>query len=289
MDVTVVLPAYNEADHVEKEVARITSALEGSPYSFEIIVVDDGSTDGTGDAVRDLPGVRLIRFDENRGSGTARRIASMEAKGRWTVWTDADMTYPNERIPELIDVLATDSAHQVVGARTSEQGSLKFLRVPAKWLIRRFAEYLAGSRIPDLNSGLRAFSTEHARPYLGLLPAGFSCVTTITLAFLSNGLIVRYVPIDYHKRAGRSHFHPVKDAYRYVLQVVRMTAFFAPLKVFMPIALGLLGIGVVKFVVDMVISPFYIPTNTVLILLTSLILFTLGLLADLIVRLFTYR
>ena len=284
LDVTVVLPAYNEVGHIDAEVERITAALKASPYSFEILVVDDGSSDGTGDAVEGRPFVRVLRFPVNRGSGTARRIGTLEAAGRYVVWTDADMTYPNERIPEFVDRLVEGPAQQVVGARTSEEGSLKVLRVPAKWLIRNLAQYLTQSRIPDLNSGLRAFSKEHARPYLGLLPAGFSCVTTITLAFLSNGLLVDYVPIDYAPRAGRSHFHPVKDAYRYILQVVRMVTFFEPLRVFAPLALTLLTIGAGKLIFDVVTKSMRVTTNTLLLLITGLVLFSLGLLADLIVR-----
>jgi glycosyltransferase involved in cell wall biosynthesis len=284
LDVTVVLPAYNEAGHVGAEVERITRALKDSRYTFEILVVDDGSTDGTGDVVEGLPFVRLLRFPTNRGSGTARRIGTGEARGRWVVWTDADLTYPNERIPELVDRLRDGTAHQVVGARTSEAGTIKPLRVPAKWAIRRLAEFLTSSTIPDLNSGLRAFDAAEARPYLGLLPSGFSCVTTITLAFLANGLIVEYVPIEYRARAGRSHFHPIRDAYRYILQVVRMVTFFEPLRVFAPVALTCLALGAAKVVFDLVVHPFRLATNTLLLLLTGLILFSLGLLADLIVR-----
>lgn len=284
LDVSVVLPAYNEVGHIRSEVERITAALGASPYSFEIIVVDDGSTDGTADAVEGMETVRLIRLAGNRGSGTARRIGTTQAVGRWVVWSDADMTYPNERIPELIAVLEGGHAHQVVGARTSEQGTLKPLRVPAKWALRRLAEYLTSTEIPDLNSGLRAFSKEHARPFLGLLPSGFSCVTTITLAFLSNGLVIEYVPIEYHKRAGRSHFHPVRDAYRYLLQIIRMVTFFEPLRVFAPVALTLLAVGGIKTVYDVVAHPVRIATNTILLLVTGLVLFSLGLLADLIVR-----
>ncbi|HEX2028784.1 MAG TPA: glycosyltransferase family 2 protein [Nitriliruptorales bacterium] len=283
-DVTVVLPAYNEAGHIRAEVERISAALKDSPYSFEILVVDDGSTDGTADLVEGMPFVTVKRFPTNRGSGTARRVGTAEAHGRWVVWTDADMTYPNERIPEFIDVLRRGGAEQVVGARTSEQGTLKPLRVPAKWAIRRLAEFLTSATIPDLNSGLRAFSKETAKPYLGLLPAGFSCVTTITLAFLANGHLVEYVPIDYHPRAGRSHFHPLKDAYRYILQVVRMVTFFEPLRVFAPIALALMGFGGIKFIYDLIVHPFRVATNTVLLILTGLILFSFGLLADLVVR-----
>ena len=130
--------------------------------------------------------------------------------------------------------------------------------MPAKWFIRKLAERLTNSQIPDLNSGLRAFRREVALPYLRLLPPGFSCVTTITLAFLSNQHDVRYVPIEYAKRAGTSKFKFVKDAYRYILQVLRMVMYFNPLKVLMPVALFLLGLGIAKGIYDMVVHPLHV-------------------------------
>ena len=185
LDVTVVLPCYNEQDHVLAEVERITEAMDASGYRYELLAVDDASTDDTRRLLQEaqlrFPHLRLLPLPRNGGSGTARRIGTQEALGDIVVWTDADMTYPNERIPELVDLLVKDSAvDQVVGARTSEQGTHKLLRVPAKWVIRKIAERLTGTRIPDLNSGLRAFRRDVALPYLRLLPPGFSCVTTIT-------------------------------------------------------------------------------------------------------------
>jgi glycosyltransferase involved in cell wall biosynthesis len=287
--VTVVLPCYNEQDHVMLEVERINSALEASGYSYELLVIDDASTDGTLDVLQRAapryPRLRVLPFHRNGGSGTARRIGTEQARGEIVVWTDADMTYPNERIPELVRILQTDvTVDQVVGARTSEEGRFKLLRVPAKYAIRKLAERLTGVPIPDLNSGLRAFRRSVSLPYLRLLPPGFSCVTTLTLSFLSNQHDVRYVPISYAKRAGTSKFHFARDAYRYILQVLRMVMYFDPLKVLMPLALWLLGIGAVKAVYDIVVHPVRIAINTVLLLVTGLIVATLGLLADLIVR-----
>ena len=146
------------------------------------------------------------------------------------------------------------------------------------------AERLASTRIPDLNSGLRAFRREVSLPYLRLLPPGFSCVTTITMSFLSNQHSVDYLPIDYAKRAGTSKFHFVHDAYRYILQVLRMVMYFHPIKVLMPLALWLLGIGSAKSVVDVVRYHFRITTNTLLLLVSGLIIASVALLADLIVR-----
>lgn len=286
---TVVLPCFNEADHVLAELQRITTALDASGLAYELLAVDDASTDDTLAVLRAaalaMPTVRVLAFRRNGGSGTVRRIGTQQARGEIVVWTDADMSYPNERIPEFVQLLLEDPSYdQVVGARTSEEGSYKWLRLPAKWFIRKVAERLTNQKIPDLNSGLRAFRRSVALPYLRLLPSGFSCVTTITLAFLSNQHDVRYVPIDYAKRAGTSKFHFTRDAYRYILQVLRMVMYFDPLKVLMPPALWLLLIGFVKGVVDMVRHPFYFPASTVLIVLSSLIIASMALLADLVVR-----
>jgi glycosyltransferase involved in cell wall biosynthesis len=282
-EVSVVLPCYNERNHVEQEIKRIRAALEAAGMSYELICVDDGSTDGTREVLASIPAIRTILFPRNQGSGTARRIGTQEARGRVVVWTDADMTYPNELIPDLVRQL-DDGYDQVVGARKTEAGTYKFFRVPAKWAIRRLAAYLTNTPIPDLNSGLRAFKRDVAKPYLRLLPPGFSCVTTITLAFLSNGHQIKYVPIDYFKRAGRSKFHPFKDAYNYIIQVLRMVMYFNPLRVLMPVALTLLGGTLVKLVWDLVVHPFRVATNTVLLGVTGLVIACLALLADLVVR-----
>lgn len=153
--VSVVLPVYNEQAHLQKEIDRISAAMRQSEFSYEIIVVDDGSTDGSSERLRTIGGIRLVQYAQNRGSGFARRAGSAVARGDVVVWTDVDMTYPNDRIPELVRSLEGDD--QIVGASTSEQGTVRLLRVPAKLTIRKFAEYLVSQDIPDLNSGMRAF------------------------------------------------------------------------------------------------------------------------------------
>lgn len=282
-DVSVILPVYNEAGHVLDEVERIRKALEESDYSYEIIVVDDGSTDGSADRLNGSEGFRLLRFNQNRGAGSARKYGTMAAKGTYVVWTDVDMSYPNDQIPALVGQIA--GWDQVVGARTSEQGTVKLLRRPAKWFVRWLASYLTKVRIPDLNSGFRVFRREVALQFLYLLPRGFSCVTTITLAFLTNGYSIKYVPIEYFPRHGNSKFHWLADTRRYVMQVVRMVLMYEPLRVFGPPAVLLSIVGFGKLVYDLVDKDFRVGTNTIVILGVAVSLALVGMLADLLVQL----
>ncbi|MGH9068729.1 MAG: glycosyltransferase family 2 protein [Acidimicrobiales bacterium] len=281
VDVSVVLPVYNEAGHLVREIDRVRAALDASPYRYEIVAVDDGSTDGSGELLAGIPGIRLLRFATNRGSGASRKVGTRAARGRVVVWTDVDMSYPNDEIPRLVKEL--DGYDQVVGARTSEQGTVKALRVPAKWLIAKLASYLAETRIPDLNSGLRAFRRDVALQYLHLLPAGFSCVTTMTMTFLANGYSVRFVPIDYAPRAGQSKFHWWVDTRRYVRQVLRMVLLYNPLKVFLPFGFTLLTLGIAKLAFDLTVHHFHVAADTLVILGAAVSVIMLGVLADLLV------
>ena len=281
-DVSVVLPIYNEKGHLRTEIDRIRAALEASRYTFEIIVVDDGSNDGSQTELAAIPGITLITHRRNQGSGAARRTGTTAARGRVVVWTDVDMTYPNDRIPELVD--AMDGYDHIVGWRQTEEGTHKLLRTPAKWIIRKLASYLSETDIKDLNSGLRAFRRDVAMQYVHELPKGFSCVTTLTMSFLGNGYSIAFFPIEYFPRAGRSKFHWLRDTRRYILQVIRMTLSYNPLKVFLPVGLVLLLAGLVKLGYDWSSRDFRLAANTLLVFFAALQVITVGLLADLVVR-----
>ncbi len=281
-DVSIVLPVHNERGHLAQEVDRIRATMDASPLSYELIVVDDGSTDDSAEVTREVGGVQLVTLATNRGSGAARRAGAAAARGEVVVWTDVDMTYPNDRIPEL--VAALDGHDQVVGARTSEEGRLKAIRVPAKLAIRKLAEYLTETDIPDLNSGFRAFRRDVGQQFIHELPDGFSCVTTLTMSFLSNGYSVRYVEIPYEARAGRSKFHWWTDTKRYLRQVVRMALSYNPLRVFMPIGLLLLAVAIGKLAYDWTTRDFRLAANTLLLFLVAFQVLTTGLLADLVAR-----
>lgn len=248
--VTVLLPAYNEERAIGRVLGEVVEALSDEPLRYEILVVDDASTDRTAELAEQFARscwqcpVRVIRCPVRRGAGAARKVGVRQAQGQIVVMLDADGSYSAETIPELLAYFP--AYDQVNGARTSEQGTLPWLRRPAKWLIRTLACYLTGHRIPDLNTGLKAFKRDEMLRWLWVVPDGFSCVTTMTLAFLTNGYAVKYVPTAYRPRIGRSKFHPVKDTLSYLSTVLRMVLYFRPLKVFLPLSAMAIAAGVVK-------------------------------------------
>lgn len=285
-DVSVVLPAFNEEQAIGLVLDEIVTALSALPWACEIVVVDDASTDRTAQRAeafardcRRCP-VTVIRCPENRGSGAARKVGIRAARGDVVAMLDADGSYPAAAIVEL---LAHFPAYdQVNGARTSEQGTLPWLRRPAKWFIRQLASYLTGHPIPDLNTGLKAFKRGEMLPWLWVLPDGFSCVTTMTLAFLTNGYRVKYVPVNYRPRIGRSKFHPVKDTLAYLSTVLRMVLYFRPLKVFLPLAGLMFAAGVAKSALGLRLTG-SMQESDVVVLTAAFLTAMIGLLAEVIV------
>lgn len=283
---TVLLPTYNEELAIEPVLDEIVAALSGQSIRYEILVVDDASTDATAELAERYAAdcwqcrIRVIRCPETRGAGAARKVGIRAAQGELVVMLDADGTYPAECIPELLKHFP--AYDQVNGARTSEQGTLPWLRVPAKWFIRKLACYLTGQSIPDLNTGLKAFKRQAMLPWLWVVPDGFSCVTTMTLAFLTNGYAVKYVPIPYRTRIGRSKFHPVKDTAAYLSTVLRMVLYFRPLKVFLPLSALVIALGVLMSIASFAVTGSMQESNIV-VLTAGFMTCMLGLLAEVIV------
>lgn len=279
VEVSVVIPAYNEEGAIGSVIQEVKKAMALTPRAFEILVVDDHSSDGTARKAR-REGVRVIERPVRGGSGASRRTGIEAASGEMIVMLDGDGSYDAADIPSLL--VHFPAFDQVNGARRSEEGTLKWLRAPAKWFIRKLACYLTSTKIPDLNTGLKAFKKDIMKKYLWVLPDGFSCVSTMTLAFLTNGYAVKYVPCNYRKRIGRSKFHPVKDTLAYLHTVIRMVMYFRPLRIFAPLSLFLLALAGIKSVLSFA-GTGTLQESDVMIFLTAILLAALGLLADLVV------
>jgi len=278
--ISIVIPVYNEEAAIGEDLDTIIETMEASGQDYEVIVVDDGSTDRSAEIVRQRPQVRLIQHPYNQGVGAARTTGVRAARGEVIVMTDGDGSYPNHDIPRLLAHVG--EYDMVVGARKRETGSLKLLRTPVKLFVRLLASYLTEARIPDLNSGFRAFKKGMAERYLDILPRGHSWVGTITVAFLSGGYTVKYIPIDYYKRKGKSSIQPIRDTWNYFQLVVRMAMYFNPLKVFLPLSLTMVLLGVGKTVNDLLFHN-RVRESDVIIIVVSVLIGMMGLLADLIV------
>ena len=283
LGLSVVIPAFDEAQGVGPVVEALLEELGATGWPFEIIVVDDGSTDGTG-ARAESTGARVIRHESNLGYGAALKTGLRHASHNLVCITDADGTYPNERIPDMAAYLVDTNSDMVVGARVGEQVAIPLIRRPAKWAIGRLANLLAGQLIPDLNSGLRVFRREAAMRFLSILPDGFSFTATITLALLSNDYLVHYVPINYHARKGRSKFRPIQDTFNFITLVLRIALYFAPLKIFLPLSGLLLVSGAAWALITKLVFGLLADVSTMVIIMASVQVAVVGLLAELISR-----
>jgi glycosyltransferase involved in cell wall biosynthesis len=243
---TVIIPAYNEESGLGPVVDEVRRAMDDAGAPYEVLVVDDGSADRTAEVARET-GVRVVSHAQNRGYGEALKTGIRHASFDRIAIIDADGSYPASEIPRLAAML--DDAEMVVGARTGATAAIPLVRRPAKWLLTWLASYLTGTRIPDLNSGLRLFKRPLAIEFFDLLPSGFSFTTTITLAALNSGYQVQFVEVDYYHRTGRSKIRPIQDTFNFFMLVLRLTLIFRPLKIYLPIAACLLALAAVVLVV----------------------------------------
>lgn len=277
--VSIVVPAYNEAGGIGPTIRELKEVLHGIRRPWELVVVDDGSTDGTGDRARE-EGATVLRLAKNLGYGGALKAGIARAKYDTIVITDADGTYPAESIPALLEHAA--DFDMVVGARLGADVNVPAVRRPPKWILRRLASYLAGQEIPDLNSGLRVVHRPLVERFQHLLPSGFSFTTTITLAALCNDALVHYHPIDYRVRVGESKIRPF-HAFDFLMLILRTVVFFNPLKVFLPIGAVLFLVGFAKFLWDLILVGNFSET-VVMGFLGAVIVWCVGLLSDQIAR-----
>ncbi len=279
--ITVLVPAYNEELAIGKVLEEIQTVLEQHPeLDWEILVVNDGSSDRTGEIAR-AAGARVVDHNTNLGYGASLKTGIRRSSYELIVTTDADGTYPASRIPDLVEAMAT--TEMAVGARTGERVQIPALRRPAKWCLRKLAEYLTGVEIPDLNSGLRCFRKHTVLELLHLLPNNFSFTTTITLAYHQDARLVTYIPIDYEKRIGTSKIQPIQNTYGFFLLILRTVMYFDPMRVFMPPALVSLLITIATFSWDVLVAG-NLAEKSLIWLLITVYLFGIALLGDLVVR-----
>jgi glycosyltransferase involved in cell wall biosynthesis len=206
--ITVILPARDEVRAIAGVVRRVRAALAGEAH--EILVVDDGSRDGTGEAAREA-GARVLRL-EGVGYGAAIKAGAAQARGALLALIDADGTYPESALPSLVAAVRA-GARQAIGARPGAGPAEPLARSLVKALFRGAVWWLGGFSAPDLNSGLRVLRTADLLALAPLLPDRFSLTTTLTLALAAAGDPIVFLPVAYHARVGRSKWRPVRDTW----------------------------------------------------------------------------
>jgi len=273
-EISIIIPAFNEEGAISRGIRAVDDVIRNTDFKYEIIVVDDGSTDDTF-ALASNENARVIKLPENMGYGAALKAGIRRSQYETIVIIDADGTYPADMIPTLVDALGEHD--MVVGARTGDTVEIPLVRGPAKWFLNKLASYLAGRKIPDLNSGLRVMKKPLLRRFVHLLPQGFSFTTTITLASLCSGSLVKYVPINYYKRVGESKIRAT-HAFEFLLLIIRTIVYFNPLKVFLPLGAVFFIGGMVKFIYDIFIGNF---SETALLgFVSATVFWAIGLLSD---------
>jgi len=273
---SIIIPAYNEEKVIGQVVNQIQSVINELGFKYEILVVDDGSGDGTANLAREA-GARVIQHPENIGNGAAIKTGIRKAKGNVIVMLDSDGQHPPEDIPRLLEKLGPYD--MVVGARTKTSDT-DLRRDFGNKIYNALASYVCGRKIEDLTSGFRVIKADVAKKFVYLLPNKFSYPTTITLAVLRSGLSLAYVPIEGKRRIGKSKIKLIRDGMRFLMIILRVSTYYSPLKIFIPVSILMFltgfGYGLYKVIF---LNTRYGPTSAMLMTI-SVVIFMVGLVSE---------
>jgi glycosyltransferase involved in cell wall biosynthesis len=269
--VTVLIPAFNEADSI----GPVLAALRAAAAWQEILVVDDGSSDGTAELAR-AAGARVITHPYNKGNGAAVKSGIRAAAGDCILIMDGDGQHSAADALRLVGWLGTYDL--VVGAR-SPDGQASTPRRLGNHALNWLASYLTGRPIPDLTSGMRAVRAPCLREFLHLLPNGFSTPTTTTLACVKAGYSVKFEPIDTRARIGQSKIRFMSDGARFFLILLKVITIFSPLKIFVPISVAAFSLGA-AYAVWTALTQQHITNSSVLLIVLAVVIFLVGLVSE---------
>ena len=271
---TIVIPAFNEEDVIHELLERIVE--EELDKSYEVLFIDDGSTDQTAEIIGRYP-VKLVKHHVNKGYGAALKTGIRNAGGTFVIIMDSDGQHDPQFIGKIESMLQEHD--MVIGERSAASFQVR-RRKAGKKLIRRVGQYLVEQKLPDYNSGFRGFRKEIIEGMLHLMPNGFSFSTTSTLAFLKEGYNLGTLDIEVSERKGRkSNVKMVKDGSKTLLLLFRIIMLFNPLKVFFPASLITFVVGVGFGIVGFVLYDRF-SNGAVVLTMMGMFLFFIGLIAD---------
>ena len=288
MKTSIIIPCYNEKHAIRDTIEWILSVIRDSKLkNVEIIAVNDGSTDGSEQVLNALTkehhsdDLLVVHHKRNQGYGAALKTGIRRSQSDYICITDADGTYPNDRIPDLIEQISSKDLDMVVGARIGPKVEYSKIRSIPKMILVPWVSFLCGTDVPDMNSGLRIFRRDRSLDFLKLLPDGFSFTTTITICLLRNRYAVEFTPISYARRIGKSHIKPIQDTLRFTQLILRTGMYFAPLRLLSPLIVALATLFSISSLYDLTILN-NLTDKTVLLGFASLNVFMFALLADMI-------
>ena len=288
MKTSIIIPCYNEKHAIRDTIEWILSVIRDSKLkNVEIIAVNDGSTDGSEQVLNALTkehhsdDLLVVHHKRNQGYGAALKTGIRRSQSDYICITDADGTYPNDRIPDLIEQISSKDLDMVVGARIGPNVEYSKIRSIPKMILVPWVSFLCGTDVPDMNSGLRIFKRDRSLDFLKLLPDGFSFTTTITICLLRNRYAVEFTPISYARRIGKSHIKPIQDTLRFSQLILRTGMYFAPLRLLSPLIVALATLFSISSLYDLTILN-NLTDKTVLLGFASLNVFMFALLADMI-------
>lgn len=241
-ELSVLVPAYNEAASILQTVSSIHACLSDAGITHEILVINDGSQDNTSELAAQA-GATVIDHPANAGYGHSLKTGLYHARYEWCAIIDADGTYPAGKLKEFVDYIP--HFDMVVGARLGQHYWGSASKRLGRLLLGSLVAYITGRHVPDINSGMRLFRKSIALAHIRRISSGFSFTTTLTLAMLMESHFVKYIPIEYYKRAGKSKVRILPDSLR-MLQILSIaTLYYNPLKLFLPISVAALGVGAI--------------------------------------------
>lgn len=288
MTTSIIIPCYNEKNAIRDTIDCIQAVIRKSEINdVEIIAVNDGSSDGSEHVLNSLAeddqtnNLFVVHHKRNQGYGAALKTGIRRSQSDYICITDADGTYPNERIPELINQITSKDLDMVVGARIGPNVDYSKIRSIPKMILVPWVSFLCGTDVPDMNSGLRIFRRDRSLDFLKLLPDGFSFTTTITICLLRNRYAVEFTPISYAKRIGKSHIKPIRDTLRFTQLILRTGMYFAPMRLLSPLIATLAALFTISGIYDLTVLN-NLTDKTVLLGFASLNIVMFALLADMI-------
>ena len=286
--ISIILPVFNEEESIIAAIESIQGLFSSHLQSFEILVIDDGSTDETKTRVQEFlksdlsDNVRLIEHSHNLGYGAALKTGIRESKFKYCGIMDADSTYDPKDLLALYSLLIKDGFDMVVGSRQGKFYKGNFRKKFLRLLLRSFVEYMTGRLIPDINSGIRVFSKEKVSENSRLLSDKFSFTTSITLSFMMRNLFVAYLPVSYNNRKGETKVKLISDSFRTLGFVLSVAAYYNPLRIFFPLILVEIIIAFCLCVLSIITSSLVLAVCGLAFLLTGLLVFAIALLAHLL-------